>query len=109
MASIAYIANMCRSSILNTQSQNGTYNVCGVRVLPKDYWKQNYKATAAVRRISKVEGEGVSSECVVQRWFQRFNTREGNTKDLPCSGGPILWDIENIRRVLEENPQKKYS
>ena len=42
---------------------------------------------------------------MAQRWFQRFNTGEENTKDLPRSGK--LWDIENIRRVLEENPQKK--
>ena len=30
-------------------------------------------------------------------------------KDLPRSGRLKLWDIENIRRVLEENLQKKYS
>ena len=29
-----------------------------------------------------------------------------NTKDLPLSGKCKLWDIENIHRVLEENPQK---
>ena len=50
--------------------------------------------------------EGVVSECVIQRWFQRFNTGEENTKDLPRSGTPKLWDIENICRVLEENLQK---
>ena len=38
--------------------------------------------------------------------FQRFNTGEENIKELPRSGRPELWDIENIRRVLEENPQK---
>ena len=50
-----------------------------------------------------MEGECVVSERVAQRWFQRFNTGEENTKDLPRSGRPRLWDIENIRRVLEEN------
>ena len=43
---------------------------------------------------------------MAQRWFQHFNTGEENTKDLPRSGSSKLWDIENIRRVLEENPQK---
>ena len=50
-----------------------------------------------------MEGEGVVSERVAQR----FNTGEENTKDLPRSRRPkLLWDIENIRRVLEENSQK---
>ena len=41
-----------------------------------------------------------------QRWFQSFNTGVENTKDLPRSERPKLWDIENIRRVLGENLQK---
>ena len=32
-----------------------------------------------------MEGESVVSERVAQRWFQRFNTGEGRTKDLPRS------------------------
>ena len=53
-----------------------------------------------------MEGEGFVSERVGQRWFQRFNTGEENTKDLPRSGRSKLWDIENLRRGLEENLQK---
>ena len=33
------------------------------------------------------------------------STLEKKTKDLPYPGRPKLWDIENIRRVLEENLQ----
>ena len=73
----------------------------GISVLLKHYWKEDYKAAAAARRICEAQGEGVVSECVAQRWFQRFNAGEENTKDLPCSGRPKLWDTENIRRVLE--------
>ena len=51
--------------------------------------------------------EGIVSEGVAQRWFEHFNTREGNTKDLQRSGSPNLWYIEHISRVLEENPQKR--
>ena len=40
-----------------------------IRVLLKRYWKQDYKATAAARRICEVEGEGVVTELVAQRWF----------------------------------------
>ena len=54
-----------------------------VRVLLKHYWEQDYKAATAARRICEVEGECVVSECVTQWWFQRFNTGEENTKDLP--------------------------
>ena len=53
-----------------------------------------------------MEGEGVFSERVAQRWFQCFNTGEVNTKDLPCCGGPKLWDIENILKVSEEIRKK---
>ena len=60
MASTAYIVSMCLSSLVNTQSQNGTYKY-------------------------EVEGEGVVSEPVAQRWFQRFSTGEENIKDLPRS------------------------
>ena len=106
--STEYTASMCQSSVVNTQSRIETYKV-KIRVLLKHYGKQDYKAAAVARRICQVEGEGVVSERVAQRWFQRFNTGEENTKDLPRSGRPKLWDIENISRVLEENPQKKDS
>ena len=84
------IASMWQPSVVNTQPQNGTYKV-EIRVLLKHYWKQDYKAAvAAARRICEVEGEGVVSERVAQRCFQRFNTGKGNTKDLPHSGRPKL-------------------
>ena len=56
--------------------------------------------------MCEVKGERVVSDSVAQRWFQHINTGEENTKDLPRSGRPKLWDIENIRRALEENPQE---
>ena len=55
-----------------------------------------------------MEGGDVNDR-VAQRWFQRFKTGEVITKYLPCFGKPKLWVIENIHRVLENNPQKKYS
>ena len=52
-----------------------------IRVFLKHYWKQDYKAAAAAAwRMCQVEGEGVVSEHVAQRWFQRSNTAEENTK-----------------------------
>ena len=93
MASIAY---MCQSSVVNTQSQMELTKF-DIRVLLKRYWKQDYKAAAATRRMCEVEGEGIVSKHMPQQWFQCFNTGEENTKDLPHSERFKLWDIENIR------------
>ena len=102
MVIIAYIASMCQLSIHNHKIELTKFEI---RILLKHYWKQDFKAAAAARRIiCEVEGEGVVGERVAQRWFQIFNNGEENTKDLPRSGRPILWIIENISRVLEENP-----
>ena len=51
-------------------------------------------------------GEVVVSDRVAKRWFQRFNTREENTKDLPLPARPKLWNIENIRTMLEKIRKK---
>ena len=61
-----------------------------LRVVLKLYSKQYYKAAAAGRRMCEVEGDGVVSERVAHRWFQRFNTREENATDFPCSGRPKM-------------------
>ena len=61
-----------------------------IRVLLKHYWKQDYKAAAAARRIREVVGEGVVSERGAHQWFQRFNTGQENTKYLPHSGSTAV-------------------
>ena len=53
-----------------------------------------------------MEGEGVVSLRVARRWLQRLDFGEQNYKDLPRSGRTELWNIKNVRRGLEENPQK---
>ena len=50
-------ACVCRQLIHNHKIELTKFEI---RVLPKHYWKQDYKAAAAVRRICEVEGEGVS-------------------------------------------------
>ena len=44
-----------------------------------------------------MEGEGVLNKRVAQRWFQRFNTGEENTKSFPRSRRPKLCNIENTQ------------
>ena len=104
MASNVYFVSMCNSLVVNSNHKLDPTKF-EIRVLLKQYWKQDYKAAAEARRICEVE-EGVIGECVAQQWFQRFNTGEENTKNLPYSGRPKLWDIENLHRVLKENLQK---
>jgi hypothetical protein len=43
-----------------------------VRVLLRHYWKQNYKATAATKKLCDVEGEGAVNERMAQQWLKRF-------------------------------------
>ena len=97
-----YYEHVSRQLLIHNQKMEFTKFEIGV--LPKHDWKHDYKAAAASRRICEVEG--VVSERVAQRRFQRFNTAEENNKDVPRCEIPKLWDIKNICRVLEENPQK---
>ena len=80
MASIAYNASIL---IHNYKMELTKFEI---RLLLKHYWTQHFKAAVGARRICEVEGEGVVSERVTQRWYQHFNTEEENTKYLPCSG-----------------------
>ena len=108
MVSIAYnLLQACVSRQLLIHNHKTKLTKFEFRVLLKHYCKQEHKAAASVRRICEVEGEDVVSERVAQRFFRRINTGEENTSDLPRSGRSKLWYIENIRRVLEENPQKR--
>ena len=90
--SIAFTARFVSSQLL-IHNQKMELTKFEIRVLLKHNWKQDYKAAATARRICEVEGEGVVSEHVTQRWCQRFNSGEDNTKDLLRSRRPKLWDI----------------
>ena len=84
------IVQTCVSRQLLVHNHKMEFTKFEIRILLKHYWKQDYKAAAAARRICEVEGEGIVSERVVQRWFHRINARDENTKDLPRSGRPKL-------------------
>jgi hypothetical protein len=43
-----------------------------VWVLLRHFWKENYKATAAAKKICDIEGEGAVNEHMAQQWFKRF-------------------------------------
>ena len=45
-------------------------------ILLKHYWKQNYSASAAARKICEVEGVDVVTARIARRWFQKFKNCE---------------------------------
>ena len=61
------ILRACFSRQLLIRNHKIDLTTFDIRVLLKHYWKQDYKAAAAVRRICEVEGEGIVNERVGQR------------------------------------------
>jgi hypothetical protein len=59
-----------------------------VQLLLRHYWKQNYKATEAVKKKCDVEGEGAVNECTVQRWFKQFASGNLSLEDEQHLGRP---------------------
>ena len=96
MASIAYIASMCQASFV-IHNHKMELTQFESKVFLKHYWKQDYKAAAANRRICEVEGEGVVCERV-PHYDSNVSILEKKTlKIYHFLGRPKLWDIENIR------------
>jgi hypothetical protein len=69
-----------------------------VRVLLRHYWKQNYKATAAAKKICDVEGESAVNERTAQRWFKWFVSGNLSLEDEQHPGQPWIWDSEATKR-----------
>jgi transposase len=74
-----------------------------IRVLLRHYWKQNLKATEAVKKICEVEGEDVISNRTAQNWFKRFNDGDTSLEDEPRSGSPVTVDSEALREAVGAN------
>jgi histone-lysine N-methyltransferase SETMAR len=74
-----------------------------IRVLLCYYWKQNLKATEAVKKIYEVEDEDVISNRTAQNWFKRFNDGDTSLEDEPRSGRPVIVDSEALREAVGAN------
>ena len=72
--------------------------------LLKHYWKQNYNASAAARKICEVEGEDVVISRIAQRWFQKFKNGENELQDQPRSGRPMTLNSAMLHKSVENNP-----
>ena len=42
-------------------------------ILLRNYWKQNFKATTAMKKINDVEGEGFTNVRTAQKWLNRHD------------------------------------
>jgi len=79
-------------------------NKIEIWTLLKHYWKQNYIASAAARKICEVEGEDVVTSRIAQRWFQKFKNGENKLQDQPRSGRPATFNFAMLRKSAESNP-----
>jgi hypothetical protein len=75
-----------------------------VRVLLRHYWKQNYKAVAAAKKICDVEGEDAVNEHTAQRWFKRFASGNLSVEDEQLPERPWIWDSEATKEAAEQQP-----
>ena len=75
-----------------------------IRVLLRHYWKQEFKATEAAKKICEVEGEEVVAVRTAQKWFKKFNDGHTDLRDEPRSGRPMTVNTEAIRAAVEANP-----
>lgn len=75
-----------------------------IRTLLKHYWKQNFNASAAARKICEVEGKDVVTTRIAQTWFKKFNIGENELQDKPRSGRPVTMNCEMLRKSVEGNP-----
>jgi transposase len=77
-----------------------------VWVLLRHYWKQNYKDTAAAKKIYDVEGESALNERTAQRWFKRFASDNLSLEDEQRLGQPRILDSEATKEAAEQQPSK---
>jgi hypothetical protein len=75
-----------------------------VLVLHRQYWKQNYKALAAAKKKSDVEGEDALNEFTGQGWFKQFASGNLSLEDEQLPGRPRIWDNEATREAAEHQP-----
>ena len=68
----------------------------------RHYWKQEFQADEASKKICEVE-EDVVSIRTAQKWFKKFNEGHTYLRDDPRSGRPITMNTEAIRDAVEAN------
>ena len=73
-----------------------------IRLLLCHYWKQEVKASEAVKKICKAEGEDVLSICTAQNGL-KSSMKDTDLRDEPRSICCITVNIEAICDAIEAN------
>ena len=60
-----------------------------IRILLLHYWKKEFKAAEAAKKICVVEEEDVVLIHTVQKWFKKFNEGHTDLRDEARLGRPI--------------------
>lgn len=75
-----------------------------IRVILRHYWKQDWKAIDAAKKICEVEGEGSVSIRSAQEWFKKFKNGDTSLDYAPHKGRPTAFDSELLKNAINLNP-----
>lgn len=76
-----------------------------LRILLVHEFRLGHKETEAALNICNTIGTGVVSNRVAQLWFDRFKNDNFELDDCPRSGRPLKVNIEELKRLIEEDPR----
>ena len=69
------------------------------------YWKQEFKATDAAKKIRQVEGKGTVTVSTAQYLFKKFNEGDTSPEYIEIPGRPLtVNDSGAILNAVETNP-----
>lgn len=74
-----------------------------IRYILQYHFDQGDNATQAFEKICAVYGYDTLSKSTAQRWFARFRSGDLNVKDAPRSGRPIVENVDEIFKKIEED------
>lgn len=67
-------------------------------------FQQGRNVIEACTNLLKVFGEGIVSDRIRRRWFEKFETGDFDLSDKPYSGQSSLIDDDVIKTMLEQDP-----
>ncbi len=69
-------------------------------------FNQGLNASKAAANIREVYGEKSIADSTARKWFSRFNERNFDLSDAPCSDRPTDFNEEKLNALIHENPRQ---